>query len=105
MNGIVQLDPAATRAVAARLDSLAARLEDDLESTRAALTLAPAGIDEVSGRATQTFNSVGADYQQLHRRGTLELRKLAATLRAYTRSFDHAEAENVALFTPKTTQG
>ncbi|MGO4615829.1 PE family protein [Nocardia sp. 2YAB30] len=102
MNRIVQLDQTATRAVAVRLDSLAARLEGDLESTREALTVAPAGIDEVSGRATQTFNSVSDQYQQLHRRGALELRKLAATLRAHTRSVERVEAENTAMFVPNT---
>ncbi|MEU7628742.1 PE family protein [Nocardia sp. NPDC049220] len=102
MNGTVQLDPAAIRAVAARLDALSARLERDLESTREDLTLAPAGADEVSGRATQTVNAVSAQYQQIHDSGAQELRKLAATLRAHTRSVERVEDDNATMFEPGT---
>ncbi|MFI6775550.1 PE family protein [Nocardia sp. NPDC050412] len=94
----VMFDPAAARDAAARLDGLAARLEAELREGSPALTVPPAAADEVSGRAAQTMNDVAASYGQSATAGIVELRKLAATLRAQAAQFGRAENDNVADF-------
>ncbi|MGY4102264.1 PE family protein [Nocardia sp. R16R-3T] len=94
----VLFDPAAAKDAAARLDGLAARLEAELREGSPALTVRPAGADEVSGRAAQTMNDVAASYGQSAAAGIVELRKLAATLRAQAAQFGRAENDNVADF-------
>ncbi|WP_327095470.1 PE family protein [Nocardia vinacea] len=94
----VMFDPAAARDAATRLDGLAARLEAELREGSPALTVPPAGVDEVSGRAAQTMNDVAASYGQSATAGIVELRKLAATLRAQAAQFGRAENDSVADF-------
>ncbi|MER7453411.1 PE family protein [Nocardia beijingensis] len=92
----VQFDPVAARSAAARLDDLADRLESDLHASDLALRVVPASIDEVSERAASTMNEVAASYSDSASTGILELRKLAATLRAQADRFGRSEAESVA---------
>ncbi|WP_433599715.1 PE family protein [Nocardia sp. CA-135953] len=94
----VMFDPAAARDAATRLDGLAARLEAELREGSPALTVPPAGVDEVSVRAAQTMNDVAASYGQSATAGIVELRKLAATLRAQAAHFGRAENDSVADF-------
>ncbi|MFI9506346.1 PE family protein [Nocardia sp. NPDC052566] len=93
--GGVQFDPAAARDAAARLDGLAERLERELSAGEPALRVAPAGIDEVSLRAAATMTDVAVSYSESASAGTLELRKLAASLRSQAIQFGNAESESV----------
>ncbi len=92
----VQFDPVTARNAAVRLDGLADRLEGDLRTNDVALRVAPAGVDEVSARAAGTMTDVAASYSDSAASGILELRKLAATLRAQATRFGRSEAESVA---------
>ncbi|NKY88781.1 PE family protein [Nocardia veterana] len=94
----VRFDAAAASAAARRLDSLADRLEAGMRADEAALTVAPAAVDEVSVRAAQTMNQVAASYSDSAAAGILELRKLAATVRSQTGQFARSEDESVAEF-------
>ncbi|WP_433195514.1 PE family protein [Nocardia sp. CA-107356] len=94
----VLFDPAAARDAAARLDGLAARLEAEFAEGSPALTVPPAGVDEVSMRAAQTMNDVAGSYGQSAAAGIVELRKLAATLRSQATQFGRAENDSVADF-------
>lgn len=87
----VQFDQAMAQRAAERLDSLADLLDRNLRESSDALTLVPAGIDEVSQHAVQTFNHVAVSYQHSYRQGVHELRKLAANLRSHAREFGKAE--------------
>jgi uncharacterized protein YukE len=90
----VEFDPVAARAAAHRLDAMADRLDRNLRDSSHALSLVPAGIDEVSRRATQTFDDVSASYRSAYADGVHELRKLAANLRSHVRTFASAEADS-----------
>lgn len=94
----VLFDPVAARNAAARLDGLAARLEIDLSEGEPALTVPPAGADEVSLRASQTMNGVAESYAHSAEAGIAELKKLAATLRSQATQFGRAESVSVADF-------
>lgn len=95
----VRFDPATARAVAGRLDGLAARLEGALRTEGPSLRIIrPSGADEVSVRAAATFRSVAASYSRNGFGGVLELRQLAATLRSHADRFDRSESESAAEF-------
>ncbi|MGW4770154.1 PE family protein [Nocardia sp. NPDC004278] len=96
-NGVL-FDPVAARDAAARLDGLAARLEAELREGSPALTVPPAGTDEVSVRAAQTMSNVADSYGQSAAAGIVELRKLAATLRSQAAQFGRAENDSAADF-------
>ncbi|NUS45402.1 MAG: PE family protein [Mycobacteriaceae bacterium] len=104
MDGHFAFDPALAAQVAQRLDALAARLETDLAQTRKQLTVVPAAVDDVSKRATKTFNAVSAQYQQAYGNGVRELRKLAATLRSQSTTVRSTEARHADHFTKLTGQ-
>jgi uncharacterized protein YukE len=94
----VEFDPVAARAAAHRLDAMADRLDRNLRDSSHALSLVPAGIDEVSRRATQTFDDVSASYRSAYADGVHELRKLAANLRSHARTFSRVDAEGASRF-------
>lgn len=98
MSGHVEFDPAAAGDVAQRLDMLAGRLERNLAESAQALSTVPAGIDDVSRRATHTFNSVNTQYQHAYRNGVHELRKLAANMRSHSHTFQNVDADSAATF-------
>ncbi|MGW5385221.1 PE family protein [Nocardia sp. NPDC003963] len=92
----VRFDPAAAGKASSGLDTLADRLAGDLDAVTQALTVVPAGIDEVSGRASQTHNDVATSYLTSAQASVREMRKLAATLRLSTVRFDGMETDNVS---------
>ncbi|MEV6323754.1 PE family protein [Nocardia sp. NPDC051787] len=94
----VSFDPAAALDAATRLDGLADRLAADLRISEGALTVAPAGRDEVSERAAATMTSVADSFGETAAAGINELRKVAAELRAQTDRFGRMESENAAEF-------
>ncbi|WP_194834079.1 PE domain-containing protein [Nocardia sp. XZ_19_369] len=94
----VQFDPAAAGKASNGLDVLADRLAADLQAAEEALTIQPAGIDEVSGRAAQTGNEVATSYLASAQASVEEMRKLAATLRMHTKEFSQIESDSVADF-------
>lgn len=90
----VRFDPAAAGKASSGLDALADRLAADLAAVQDALTVVPAGSDEVSGRASQTHNDVAASYLTNAQASVQEMRKLAATLRLSTARIDGMETDN-----------
>ncbi|MBU3067998.1 PE family protein [Nocardia sp. NEAU-G5] len=92
----VYFDPQAATEAAGRLDALAQRLRDDLTASKAALTVPPAGADEVSLRAAGTMNDVAGSFNTSADGGVDELQKLAASLRAQVNHFGQAESDNAA---------
>lgn len=98
----VRFDPAAAGRASSGLDALADRLDADLRSVAEALTVAPAGLDEVSGRAAQTHNTVAESYLAGARAGVHEIRKLAAMLRLQSDRLAGMEAANASDFGPAT---
>lgn len=67
---------------AADLDRLADRLERTIRAATARTTVAEAGRDEVSTTVADSFTRVARAFDDDAATGVLELRKLAATLRA-----------------------
>ncbi|MFI6046331.1 PE domain-containing protein [Nocardia sp. NPDC051321] len=93
-----QFDAAAAGEASSGLDVLADRLAADLQAAEQALTIQPAGADEVSGRAAQTGNEVASSYLASAQASVTEMRKLAATLRLHTNEFSQMESDSVADF-------
>ncbi|MFE1593218.1 PE family protein [Nocardia sp. NPDC058705] len=94
----VQFDATAAKDAAARLDSLADRLEQDLLAGEQPLTVAPAGVDEVSLRSAQTMTQVGGSFLDGGQAGVFELRKLAALVRGQVSGFDKSEQHSATEF-------
>lgn len=93
-----QFDAAAAGEASSGLDVLADRLAADLQAAEQALTIQPAGADEVSGRAAQTGNEVASSYLASAQASVTEMRKLAATLRLHTNEFSQMESDSAADF-------
>ncbi|MFD6160188.1 PE domain-containing protein [Nocardia sp. NPDC060256] len=93
-----QFDAVAAGEASSGLDVLADRLAADLQAAEQALTIQPAGADEVSGRAAQTGNEVASSYLASAQASVTEMRKLAATLRLHTNEFNQMESDSVAGF-------
>ncbi|MFI6171634.1 PE domain-containing protein [Nocardia sp. NPDC051052] len=93
-----QFDADAAGEASSGLDVLADRLAADLQAAEQALTIQPAGADEVSGRAAQTGNEVASSYLASAQASVTEMRKLAATLRLHTNEFSQMESDSVAGF-------
>lgn len=94
----VQFDAVTAGKASSGLDALADRLAADLRSAEEALTVVPAGGEEVSGRAAQTANDVASSYLASAQASVHEMRKLAATLRLHSNRFDGMESANTADF-------
>ncbi|MFI2282164.1 PE family protein [Nocardia beijingensis] len=94
----VRFDSVTAAKASSGLDALADRLASDLRSAEEALTVVPAGADEVSGRAARTANDVASSYLAGAQASVHELRKLAATLRLHSNQFDGMESANTADF-------
>ncbi|MFC3964565.1 PE family protein [Nocardia jiangsuensis] len=101
----VQFDEASALAAAQELDGLADRLERDLLGAEPALSVPPAGVDEVSVRAATTMTEVGTSFGEAAAAGVLELRKLAATLRDQVNQFGRAEQDNATGFSGTAVGG
>ncbi|MFF0542570.1 PE domain-containing protein [Nocardia thailandica] len=94
MSNTFEFDAVAAGKAAGSLDALVDRLTGEIEAVSPALRIAPAGVDEVSGRAALTANDVAADFLAGADRGVHEMRKLAAGLRAQISEFDRMETDN-----------
>ncbi|WP_431953540.1 PE family protein [Nocardia lijiangensis] len=92
----MEFDPTRAYKSATDLDALADRLEADLKANTPALAAHPAGLDEVSLRASETLSDVAASYDEAAVAGILELRKLAAALRSQSQSLLVMDADNAA---------
>lgn len=95
----MEFDPVLAVKSATDLDALADRLEGDLVVNGPSLAVEQAGMDEVSQRAAATLRAVASSYQDAASRGILELRKLAAALRAQSGLLRQMDAENATGFT------
>ena len=78
----LSVDPDELITAAKDLDLLADRVERSLIGTTDRRTVAPAGRDEVSIAVANSFDAVAGGFDADAASGVLELRKLAATLRA-----------------------
>ncbi|WP_431817579.1 PE family protein [Gordonia jacobaea] len=78
----LSVDPDELITAAKDLDLLADRVERSLIGTTDRRTVAPAGSDEVSIAVANSFDAVAGGFDADAASGVLELRKLAATLRA-----------------------
>ncbi|MEC3919253.1 PE family protein [Nocardia sp. CDC160] len=83
---------------AADLDSLADRLEASLRLNGWALTVKPAGNDEVSVRAAQTLGDVADSFAQATEAGIKHLRQLADGLRSVAGAVVQMDSNNAAEF-------
>ncbi|QLY31858.1 PE domain-containing protein [Nocardia huaxiensis] len=94
----VQFDSKAATDAAVALDVLADRLLAELRSGEPALTVAPAGLDEVSVRAAQTMTDVARDFLAGAGDAVFEMRKLAAALRNHVVRVAADEEESAGAF-------
>ena len=76
---------------AGELDALADGLEAALSQEKSALSVNPAGRDEVSVAAATTLSAVAESYVRGASAGVHELRKIAAVLRAHAVGYRGAE--------------
>lgn len=87
------VNPAELFSAAADLDRLADRLETTLGGSDLALATPAAGRDEVSTVAAGSFTAVTGDFRTDAASGVLELRKIAATLRAQASGYLRVDDE------------
>jgi len=87
----LQMQPTEVSEAATQLDDLANRIDHLMATERPNLATTPAGRDEVSTRAATTLDAVSTSFGDSADRGVVELREVAATLRAHTDSVVAAE--------------
>ena len=92
------VDPHELRSAAHRLDELASRLHGALAKAGQQTTVSAAGGDEVSVRAASTFNTVARGFDDDGDSAVLELRKIAAVLRAQANAYGSVEDANAVAF-------
>lgn len=92
-NAQLRVDPAELLSAAADLDRIADRLELALTSAGRALPVAAQGRDEVSTAAAASFTTVAEVFEKDSATGVLEMRKIAAVLRAQAAGFTEGDAK------------
>ena len=92
----LSVDPSSLRAAASEMDAFADRLQTSLARNRPALTVVPAGADEVSRRVATTFTEFGDQTARETGAAVEELRGVAATLRSLAASYDAADDTTAA---------
>ncbi|GAC51567.1 PE family protein [Gordonia amicalis] len=97
-NTQLRVDPAELFSAATELDKIADRLELALNGAGPKLAVHAQGRDEVSTATAASFTSVAREFEKDTATGILELRKIAALLRAQASGFIEGEAEAVAAF-------
>ncbi|WP_238422602.1 PE family protein [Gordonia sp. 'Campus'] len=97
-NPQLRVDPAELISAAADLDRIADRLELVLTSAGRALPVVAQGRDEVSTAAARSFTEVADAFEKDSATGVLEMRKIAAVLRAQASGFTEGDAEASAAF-------
>ncbi|BBY46735.1 hypothetical protein MARA_01650 (plasmid) [Mycolicibacterium arabiense] len=90
-NDGLQMQPTEVSDAARQLDDLANRIDDLMATERSNLATTPAGRDEVSTHAATTLEAVSTSFGESIDQGIVELRQVAATLRAHTDSVMAAE--------------
>ncbi|NKY31768.1 PE family protein [Nocardia speluncae] len=101
----MEYDPDRARGAALDLDALADRLDATLRTEWPLLNAPPAGSDEVSVEAAQTLRRVGESYSVSGDLAVVELRKLAATVRAQADGVLAMELSNADGFTAPVRTG
>lgn len=94
----LRVEPAELISAAVDLDKIADRLEMVLNGAGPKLTVDAQGRDEVSTATAASFTSVARGFEKDSATGVLELRKIAALLRAQASGFIEGEAEAAAAF-------
>lgn len=94
----MEFDPTLAIRIATDLDDLANRLESDLRANASALAAPAPGLDEVSLRAAATLGEVASSFDLTSTSGVVELRRLAATLRAQSRELVGMDSGNAVDF-------
>ncbi len=89
----LRVEPAELISAASDLDRIADRLELALIGAGRSLTVAAQGRDEVSAAAAASFSAVAASFEKDTATGVLEMRKIAAVLRAQAAGFIEGDAE------------
>ncbi|MEO9329833.1 PE family protein [Gordonia aurantiaca] len=97
-NTHLRVQPAELAAAAGELDKIADRLELALAGARDSLSVPAQGRDEVSVAAAASFTTVAEKFGQDTASGVLELRKIAATLRAQASGLIDTDAEAASAF-------
>jgi uncharacterized protein YukE len=87
----LNVDPDELLRAATDLDRLADQVEGALAQHLPALTVAPAGRDEVSATAANTLTTVAVQFAESTSAGVHELRKIAAVLRAQAGGYRGAD--------------
>ncbi|KAF0970146.1 MULTISPECIES: PE family protein [Gordonia] len=97
-NTQLRVEPDALFSAAGDLDKIADRLELALNGAGPKLAVHAQGRDEVSTATAASFTSVAREFEKDTATGILELRKIAALLRAQASGFIEGEAEAAAAF-------
>ncbi|MBO0853862.1 MAG: PE family protein [Nocardia sp.] len=90
----MEFDPATAARTAADLDALADRLAVGLRVDGPALSVPAPGADPVSRHTATTLTDVAASFESASDKGVLEMRKLAATLRAQAHGLSRMDSDN-----------
>jgi len=81
-DNVLRMQPTDVADASARLDALATRVEQMMQTEDPHLTVSAGARDEVSQRVATTLNSVHEVYGTALDKGVTEMRETAATLRA-----------------------
>ena len=81
-NEILRMRPTEVAEASARLDALASRVEQLMQTESPNLSVQPGARDEVSQRVANTLNGVHDAFVVSMERGVTEMRETAATLRS-----------------------
>lgn len=92
-NSRLRVEPAELISAASDLDRIADRLELALTGAGRALPVAAQGRDEVSTAAAASFTAVAEKFEKDTATGVLEMRKIAAVLRAQAAGFIEGDAK------------
>jgi hypothetical protein len=90
-NEILRMRPAEIAEASARLDALATRVEQAMDSETAHLSVQAGARDEVSQRVATTLTGVHDAFGASAERGVTEMRETAATLRAQAGDVAHLD--------------
>ena len=97
-NAQLRVEPTELISAAVDLDKIADRLELALTGAGSKLSVHAQGRDEVSTATAASFTTVAREFENNTATGVLELRKIAALLRAQASGFIDGEAEAAAAF-------
>ncbi|MDS1113967.1 PE family protein [Gordonia westfalica] len=97
-NAQLRVEPAELISAAGDLDKIAERLELALAGAQGALSVPAQGRDEVSVASAASFTTVAEKFEKDTATGVLELRKIAATLRAQASGLIDSDSAAAAAF-------